>query len=911
MKCIDVDGVVTPWATRALGFFQQLSNQPLSGKQLSGKQLSGKQLRAKLLSVTLLNTALLMSGGAQAADISPAMLLQAQSMSQSMSAAEQEKLAKQFGFDRSMITGKTEAETALGLPGEPLEQDPQVESRRKRPSMKAMKDKDAQVSRFGEDLFDQEVSSFSVTDNALVPKDYRLGTGDEVQIIFYGKETDNYVLEIGRDGVVQLPKVGPLVLAGLQFEDARDLIQRQVQERIIGVEAVVSMGRMRAISVFMAGEVRVPGSYSVSALSTVSQALFVAGGVSPIGTLRNIQVKRAGRTIAKFDTYDLLLRGETDQDVRLESGDVVFVPPYDRLAVIEGEVKRPMAYELADSETAANLVAMAGGYARDAYPAAAVLLRKAQGKNLPTVVNVDLVENLAAFKLYDGDTLRIPQSAETYKNAIEIKGAAVRPGVYGWVDGLRVSDLLPSVSGDLLPTVDVNYALIVREKNQRLEIAVNSFNLGDAILHPGSDMDPLLAARDQLIIFNLVDLAGLTAAERGILSTENDETQAEKLDRNRNRNSDGYTDSESDQALALTLTRQVLLAPILNKLRSQARQGEPVEIVSVSGAVKAPGDYPLEAGDRVYDLLLAAGGLQDSVYLPAAELRRIVNQVGGAVESDYQELSLEYTDDIDSVNNLLLQSRDHLMVRTIPDWNPVEMVEISGEVRFPGSYLIRRGETLSQIVARAGGLTPDAFPQGAIFTREAIAKLEAERAVEFANSIRNSFAASLLTQELKSTDFSEIETITQTLTDFKGNGRMLINLDSALTGDATADLVVVTGDQLLIPAKTSTITVVGEVRRQGTHSFARNLEVKDYLNLSAGMTVRADKKEVYIVKADGSVVIPQTSWVSFGGGQQRLAPGDSIVVPIDGTYKDNITQWRDVTQILYQSAITMAAVIAL
>ena len=902
MKCIDVDGVVTPWATRALGFFQQLSNQPLSNRPLSGKQL-----RAKLLSVTLLNTALLMSGGAQAADISPAMLLQAQSMSQSMSAAEQEKLAKQFGFDRSMITGKTEAETALGLPGEPLEQDSQVESRRKRPSMKAMKDKDAQVSRFGEDLFDQEVSSFSVTDNALVPKDYRLGTGDEVQIIFYGKETDNYVLEIGRDGVVQLPKVGPLVLAGLQFEDARDLIQRQVQERIIGVEAVVSMGRMRAISVFMAGEVRVPGSYSVSALSTVSQALFVAGGVSPIGTLRNIQVKRAGRTIAKFDTYDLLLRGETDQDVRLESGDVVFVPPYDRLAVIEGEVKRPMAYELADSETAANLVAMAGGYARDAYPAAAVLLRKAQGKNLPTVVNVDLVENLAAFKLYDGDTLRIPQSAETYKNAIEIKGAAVRPGVYGWVDGLRVSDLLPSVSGDLLPTVDVNYALIVREKNQRLDIAVNSFNLGDAILHPGSDMDPLLAARDQLIIFNLVDLAGLTAAERGILSTENDETQAEKLDRN----SDGYTDSESDQALALTLTRQVLLAPILNKLRSQARQGEPVEIVSVSGAVKAPGDYPLEAGDRVYDLLLAAGGLQDSVYLPAAELRRIVNQVGGAVESDYQELSLEYTDDIDSVNNLLLQSRDHLMVRTIPDWNPVEMVEISGEVRFPGSYLIRRGETLSQIVARAGGLTPDAFPQGAVFTREAIAKLEAERAVEFANSIRNSFAASLLTQELKSTDFSEIETITQTLTDFKGNGRMLINLDSALTGDATADLVVVTGDKLLIPTKTSTITVVGEVRRQGTHSFARNLEVKDYLNLSAGMTARADKKEVYIVKADGSVVIPQTSWVSFGGGQQRLAPGDSIVVPIDGTYKDNITQWRDVTQILYQSAITMAAVIAL
>jgi polysaccharide export outer membrane protein len=349
MKCFDVDGILNLSALGPLGVFQQLRFKQLRLKQLRLKQLRLKQLRlkqtgAKLLSVTLLNTALLMPGGIQAAEVSPAMLLQAQSMSQSMSAAEQEKLAKQFGFDRSQIKGDTGAATELALPAEPLKQAQQVEVLAPNP----------QRLRFGEDLFNHKVSSFSVTDNALVPKDYRLGTGDELQIAFYGKETDNYLLEIGREGEVQLPKVGPLVLAGLQFEDARDLIQRQVQERLIGVDAVVTMGRMRAISVFMAGELKVPGSYSVSALSTVSQALFVAGGVSPIGTLRNIQVKRAGRTIAVFDTYDLLLRGDIDQDVRLQSGDVVFVPPYDRLATITGEVKRPMAYELADNETAAN-----------------------------------------------------------------------------------------------------------------------------------------------------------------------------------------------------------------------------------------------------------------------------------------------------------------------------------------------------------------------------------------------------------------------------------------------------------------------------------------------------------------------------------------------------------------------------
>jgi len=906
------------------------------------------------------------SCGTLAAEISPGMLMQAQSLS----VQDREALAKQYGFDLSLLNKQSSATQMLALPSEPMVQDPRVQEYSKRRVQSFAQQKPAVLKRFGEDLFDQVVSTFSVTDNALVPNDYRLGTGDEVKISFYGKENSDYSLEIGRNGEIQLPKIGPLVLAGLQFEDARDLIQQQVRERLIGVEAVVSIGRMRAISIFMAGEVLVPGSYSVSALSTVSQALFVAGGVSSIGSLRHIQVKRASETIAVFDAYDLLLHGEVDQDIRLQSGDVVFVPPYDRLAVIEGEVKRPMAYELANSDTVTNLVMMAGGYARDAYPAGAVLMRKAQGKELPTVLNVDLATTTAAVDLYDGDTLRIPTAANTYANAVEIQGAAVRPGIYAWYEGARVSDLLPSIKGDLLPTVDVDYALIVREKNRRLEISVKQFNIGDAILHPGTSADPLLEPRDKLVLFELVDLAALTAAERGIISEavktrrqenfepdrlnrdvssslsaaqmasrqgsaqgvhrdlHSDSYQSRYEDSYRNENGDARLDEYFDEASDLShrlaidsanagnqesknVTREVLLAPILNKLRSQAGQGQPVQIVSVSGAVKAPGDYPLEPGDRVYDLVRAAGGLRDSVYLPAAEFRRIVSQGSGAVESRYQELSFEYLDDADNPNNLLLQSRDHLMVRSIPDWSPTAAVKISGEVRFPGEYLIRRGETLSQVVARAGGLTVDAFPQGAVFTRVDIAKLETERAVEFANSIKNSFAASLLTQELKTTDFTEVETITQTLADFRGKGRMLVNVEAALTGNQSADVVVVAGDQLLIPAKTSTITVIGEVRRQGTHAFQSQFDVKDYVSLSAGMTARADKKEVYIVKADGSVVMPGTSWSRFGSPRQRLSPGDSIVVPIDGTYKDKITQWRDVTQILYQSAITVAAVIAL
>ena len=719
-----------------------------------------------------------------------------------------------------------------------------------------------------------------------MPNDYRLGPGDEVRIMLYGKDNNEHLLEIDRNGEILLPKVGALVVAGLRFEDARAFIQQRVKNNLVGVEANISLGRMRAISVFMAGEVQVPGTYSVSALSTVSQVLFVSGGMTNIGTLRNIQVKRGGATIATFDAYDLLLRGDAGQDVRLQSGDVVFVPPYERLAIIEGEVKRPMAYELLGQETAAQLVFMAGGFTRDAYPAAAVLLRKSQGQNLAVVKNINLLDIEQSVALVDGDRLRVQQAADTYENAITIKGAAVRPGIYAWSAGTRVSSLLRSVKVDLLPTVDLNYALIIREKNPRLEIVVKQFNLGDAMLNPGTDLDLALEPRDQLILFELVDL----------------ESRPGELE---------LVDLESRPGER----RTTLLEPIIGKLRAQAKQGEPVQVVSISGAVKAPGEYPLEQGDRAFSLVRAAGGFKDSAFLVAAELRRIMYAVSGSVSLEYSELSFEAFGQLADANNLLLQSRDHITVRDIPDWNPGELVEVRGEVRFPGDYLIRRGETIAEIIARAGGLTEDAFPQGAIFTRVEIARLENERAAELAGTIRDNVATSMLTQEPQSVDFAEISSITETLQNFEGKGRLLVDLDKALAGVAGENLVLADGDRLAIPPKSLTVSIIGQVRRQGTHVFQSDYDVKDYVSLAAGMTNRADKKAMYIVKANGAVMSAETSWktswLKFSNPQQQLAPGDTIVVPVNIRYKDSLSSWTDITQIMYQSAISLAAVISL
>ena len=845
----------------------------------------------------LLLTAIFLSVGISAQTVSPQMIQQLQSMPP----AQQEAMAKQYGIDLDQVLGRKGVKgtnTGIAAPGEQLEQrtlgDTDLESQQNYRLFqekfaefeKSLIEEKGEVQRYGVSLFDKEVSTFAPTDDASVPDNYRLGAGDQLAIQLFGSESDQYDLQITRDGQISFPKLGPITVAGLTYEDARELIQSRVKDQIIGAQATISMGRLRAINIFMAGEVAVPGAYSVSALTTITQALFQAGGIGDIGSLRNIQVKRNGLTVETFDVYQLLLKGDASGDVRLQSGDVVFVPPYAGIVDVEGAVKRPMIYEFIDGESVADAVAMAGGLNQDAYSAAIAVVSKAIGKSLPGAKNIDLTQaERVSTGLRDGDKIRVPQSTENLENAVTLKGAVVRPGVYGWVVGQRISDILSSIPSDLKPYADLGYALVVRQKNAQLDIEVLQINLATALNGEGSQDNILTRPRDQIIVFSQASVTDITTIDIAETETET-ETEAEIT---------------SSQRLAL-------LRPIIEKLKSQARSGEPVQTISISGAVKSPGDYPLSRDDTVATLIAAGGGLQDSVYLDSAELRRLYLGQNNEILSRYIDLNL--TTELMSSSGTVLQSRDHLYVRALPDWNPTNAVTVEGEVLFPGSYRIRKNETMTDVIERAGGLTASAFYEGAVFTRESVAKQESLRSKEFAQSIIRDFASSQLTKEDNTVGIDEIKAIADILEKFEGAGRLLVDIGAAMSGDSVADITLEDGDTLTIPPRVSTVTVVGEIRRPGTHSFQSELDLEDYLGLSAGLTARADDKELYIVRADGSVLRPTKSWTLFAGGNTSLNPGDTIVVPINTGYTDNLTLWRDITQTIFNTTAGFASMIA-
>ncbi len=718
---------------------------------------------------------------------------------------------------------------------------------------------------FGYDIFESNEATFDPPMSGPVPLDYRLGTGDVVNVQLFGNVNDGYELQVGRDGMLYLPEVGPVPVAGLTFSEFRTDINKRIEQVLIGTQASVTMGAIRTLRVFVLGDAKRPGSYVVEGLATISSALYRSGGISEIGSLRNIQLKRQGQTVAAFDLYELLMQGDTSGDLRLQTGDVIYVPPIGATIGVGGAVIRPAIYEALGEATAADAIRFAGGLAPDAFPNGARLERFTDsGERVVLSVNLR-TEDGRNTTIKSGDILMVPEVLPDLEGSVTLSGHVQRPGPYEWRPGMRLTDIIRE-PGELKPGVDDNYVLVRRERIRGRPIEVLSADLGAALAGPGGAEDIPLEARDTVYVFSL------------------------------------------------SYGRQRVIMPLLDELHLQATYDKPFQQVEIAGYVRAPGAYPLEPGMRISDLIRAGGRLTEDAYTLEAELSRYSVVNGEFRVTEIVEVDLDPILTGDVAADVVLSEHDHLNITRVPEWDSTWSVTLEGEIKFPGEYRIRRGENLAEVIDRAGGLTDEAFPEGAIFLREALKKREQEQIDSLARRMESDLI-SLSLQTLDTTGADALTTGRQLLTQLRGTeavGRLVIDLETLAAKSPSGRLAEVIelrdGDRLLVPKQSQEVTVIGETQLNTSHLYQEGLSRDEYIELSGGLTRRADEELVYVVRASGAVVSSgRTRWLGRSEGE-LIRPGDTIVVPLETDRIRPLTFWGSVTQILYQGAIAIAAV---
>ncbi len=727
------------------------------------------------------------------------------------------------------------------------------------------------LHQFGYDVFSRPVSTFAPVTNVPVGPDYVIGPEDAFIVTMWGRVDAQYMLQVDRDGQIVLPEVGALKIWGMKFGELHGYLQHELSRKFTDFKMSVTMDRLRTIRVFIVGEATAPGGYTISSLSTAINALFAAGGPSKNGSLRTIRLQRSGAEPVQIDLYDFLMGGDKGTDARLQDGDTIFIPLIGPVVGIAGNVKRPAIYEMIQPMKLQEVLDLAGGITFAGW-LQRVQVERVANHQKRTVVDFDLSEGTTPAErregmettVQDGDVVKVFPVAEIPKDIIELEGHVVRPGKYQFKSGMRLSDVLSYDA--FLPQVNLDYAEIERSMPPDLHPITISFSPGK-VLSADSSANIELSCFDRIRIFRW---------------------------------------DEKDK-------------------RS----------VTVNGMVYEPNEYRLVEGMRVKNLIDAAGGLQKTAYLRAAELTRShISQDGMTIEKI--TINLERALAGDSQHNILLQDYDHLTVRPIPELDFGRVAVIEGQVRFPGTYPIAKGETLSSLIERAGGYTDKAYLKGAVFTRESAKEVQTDRLNKLISEIEQSMLTSageatggaLDAEDVKAQQ-AALATNRELLTKLrtaKVTGRVVVRLSEPVElRDSKYDFELENGDTLTVPAMPAVVHVIGEVFNATSLQYEKGRTVNFYLHRVGGMTKDAEKKQVSVIKADGSVVSmeqgnrgkfvlwdsKQNSWLFSGFMGMELEPGDTIVVPRKMDRFFWLKTTKDLTQIVFQIAVAAGIAFAI
>jgi protein involved in polysaccharide export with SLBB domain len=537
---------------------------------------------------------------------------------------------------------------------------------------------------------------------------------------------------------------------------------------------------------------------------------------------------------------------------------------------VDGAVRRPAIYELRSGETLSELINFSGGFSEGADLKSITVVEYSE-RGDRRALKFDFSDPVSTqTTISAGSEVIVRRFGGRLDSVVFLEGHVEQPGISKWFEGMTILDLLPSLRA-LKVGADPRYVLIRRERDDGLISAV-SVDLQELLEASDSRRPaPALERRDRVMIF------------------------------------DG------------SVSRGQRLEPLLRELRLQTSPADPVKIVSVSGAVRWPGQYPLEPGMRVSDLIRAAGGLADQAFQKQAEISRLsISRDGSRMASELISVDLAAALERESRANFSLASRDALVVKPLPDSAKREFVTVRGEVMFPGEYPIQRGETLRAVIERAGGLTPLGFARGAVFTRESLREREAKQIEKLEASLRQELATSLLGSVQAGSSAGAVGNsqaafgLLDQLQQSEAVGRLVIDLDRLLGGaiGSRSDVILRGGDQLLVPSLPQEVSVIGEVSLPTSHLYRADFSLENYLMRSGGFTDRADKSRVYVVKSDGTVVHPRRSLLGafVGSDRVRLEPGDTVVVPPDVAQLPPLAFWQAVTSIIYNAAVAVAAV---
>ncbi len=710
---------------------------------------------------------------------------------------------------------------------------------------------------------------FAPLENSPVNDNYTVGPGDQVVVRVWGSINEDAKLIIDRNGFISIPRVGTVNVAGVKASQLEGIIKNAFFKYYKNFELSVTLGQLRTITVYVVGQARRPGSYSLSSLSTLSSALFATGGVNATGSMRRIQLKRDGKVISEFDLYDFLTQGNKTNDLKLIDGDVLFIPAAYGYAALVGKVNNSAIFELKnEGETIEKLLSIAGGIPVTADQKRGTLERVNPKEKQPReVINFSIDPKGLSTPLKNGDLLTVLSISPELSNSITLRGAVSQPIRLAWSKGMRIRDLIPNkeslISRDSIrrqneTLFDVNQLERTQLDRQQLPVDLRPQNNTDFFNNPNNSNNS-----------NNLGMVGLGAlgASNGLNSSDSfvkkPFTGAIKdiaLDTLSSRIGDLYDEINLDYAVIERLTPQELKVTLI-----------PFNLGRVLADEKDPDNQLLQPGD-----IVTVFSAQD-IRVPLSK-RRI-------------------------------------------------MVRIEGEVAKPGVYQATPGETLSTVIQRAGGLTHDAYLFGSNFTREAIKLSQQENLDRLVKRLDAEYSSSL-TKAIQSVGASSDIAATQSrvlasqtaarqaidrLKTLKPEGRIALGLNPELYNhvEKLPELHLENGDRLLIPARPDFVYVFGSINSESALIYRPNLTVADYLKLS-GVTAGADRENVILARADGTAITNGSSFWDTSVKNIKVLPGDTILMPEkldqESAWSSVIRSTKDISQIFYQMGLGVAAI---